>query len=132
MGYGAHDGYRLMFRFVVRPSVGGKYAVVAELTPEAQSNLAVSADAVTADLDLAAIVALPAAATTNLVTVGGIPGFYYTLYDGAAVTNLTTDADNRNLLCNEKTEVEFPAVKKPSDAAGFFSIGVKETPDVNP
>lgn len=29
-------------------------------------------------------------------------------------------------------EVTFPQVKKPSDVAGFFSIGARETPAVQP
>ena len=127
VGYGAHDGYRQMFRFVVRPSGDGKYAVMAELTPQAQSDIAESADAVTTNLNLAAIVVLPTDGATNLVVTGGLPGFYYTLYDGTTVTNLTADADNLNILCNEKRDVEFPAVRKPSDAAGFFSVGASAT-----
>ena len=43
------------------------------------------------------------------------------LTGGAA--NGTTGAD---------AKVVFPEVKKPSDAAGFFSIGVKETPGITP
>lgn len=30
-------------------------------------------------------------------------------------------------LCNAEGKVEFPAVAKPSDAAGFFTIGVSAT-----
>ena len=38
----------------------------------------------------------------------------------------------RNVLCGPSKDVEFSGVVKPSDAAGFFSIGAKEVPNVNP
>lgn len=34
-------------------------------------------------------------------------------------------------LCDAKGKASFSAVKKPSDAAGFFSIGVSETKPVS-
>ena len=63
-----------------------------------------------------------------------MPGFYYTIYGGSAVTNLRAfvSEKSRNVLCEPNKPVTFSEVVKPSDAAGFFSIGVKETPGVQP
>ena len=72
------------------------------------------------------------------VTVGGcVPGFYYTLRGSGSLggrggsPSAEPTEDKFDVygpeLCGESGEVVFPEVKKPSDAAGFFSIGVKET-----
>ena len=37
------------------------------------------------------------------------------------------DAENRDVLCGADAKVAFPAVGKPSDAAGFFRVGVDAT-----
>ena len=37
------------------------------------------------------------------------------------------DAANRDVLCGADGDVAFPAVGKPSDAAGFFRVGVDVT-----
>ena len=59
--------------------------------------------------------------------------YYYTLYGAAGVRALpTTETIYGAILCGTDGEVEFDGVAKPSDAAGFFTIGVKETPDVRP
>ena len=52
------------------------------------------------------------------------PGFYYSLYSGTTVTNLTEDAEVENLgvLCGADGVVELPVVKKPSEAAGFYKV----------
>ena len=55
--------------------------------------------------------------------------YYYTLYGAAGVRALpTTETIYGAILCGTDGEVEFDGVAKPSDAAGFFTIGVKETP----
>lgn len=53
---------------------------------------------------------------------------------GGAVTNVRAVADGkgRNVLCGMDGDMEFSGVVKPSDAAGFFSIGAKEAPGVQP
>ncbi len=63
-----------------------------------------------------------------------MPGFYYSLYDGWALTNIVADANaaNLNVLCGADKGVKFSGVKKPSVASGFFSIGVSEFPGVKP
>lgn len=62
------------------------------------------------------------------------PGFYYSLYSGSMVTNLMAVASEkgRNVLCALGKPVAFSGVMKPFDEAGFFFIGVKATPDVQP
>ena len=64
----------------------------------------------------------------------GVPGFYYSFYSGSSVTNLGAVAaeGGRNVLCGPSKDVEFSGVVKPDAAAGFFSIGAKETPGVQP
>ena len=72
---------------------------------------------------------------TNVTAKGcGVPGFYYSFYSGGAVTDLRAVAaeGGRNILCGSNGDVEFSGVTKPSDAAGFFSIGVEVTPGVQP
>ena len=64
---------------------------------------------------------------------GGLPGFYYTLFTSAAVTDVTMsesrDAANSDVLCDKTGTVTFKNVKKPSDAAGFFTVTASpETP----
>ena len=50
------------------------------------------------------------------------------------VTNVRAivSEDGRNVLCGTDEEVTFFDVVKPSDESGFFSVGVKETGDVQP
>ena len=70
-------------------------------------------------------------ATTNVTVTGGEPGFYYTLYGAAGVRALpTTGTAYGSVLCGTDRDVEFSGVAKPSAAAGFFTISVKDTPDV--
>ena len=57
--------------------------------------------------------------------------YYYTLYGAAGVRALpTTETIYGAILCGTDGEVEFSGVVKPSDAAGFFSIGAGTIPDV--
>ena len=56
------------------------------------------------------------------------------IYGGSTVTNLKAFVSeaSRNVLCEPGKPVKFSEVMKPSDAAGFFSVGVKEAGDVQP
>ena len=59
--------------------------------------------------------------------------YYYTLYGAAGVRALpTTETIYGAILCGTDGEVEFDGGAKPSDAAGFFTIGAKEIPGVAP
>ena len=129
------DGYCAKFGFAVVPTSGGQWAVVAALKPEARTEVLESAQEATRQIPLADIAALPLYTPTNVTAKGcGVPGFYYSFYSGSTVTNLGALADEkgRNVLCGTDGDVEFSGVVKPSDTAGFFSIGVKETPGVMP
>ena len=69
----------------------------------------------------------------DVKVVGCVPGFYYTLYGARGLGALpTTETAYGPELCGLSGEVTFEKVAKPSDAAGFFSVGVKETPGVQP
>ena len=59
---------------------------------------------------------------------------HYSVYSGGAVTNLKAVAaeKGRNVLCGLDKDVELSGVTKPTAAAGFFAIGVREAPDVQP
>ena len=73
------------------------------------------------------------------VTVGGcVPGFYYTLRGSGSLEGLgglegssSVEATEDKLdvygpvLCEPDKPVTFEAVEKPSDVAGFFSIGAR-------
>ena len=112
----------------------GDGKVTFELNVSGTNELARSANAMTKSIDLASITVLTSGGVTNLTLTGGIAGFYYSLYNGTAVTNLSADAnaENLNILCGAEGKIVFPSVKKPSEAAGFFTIGVKEAPGVTP
>ena len=124
------DDYLKMFVFTSYQSDDGKYYFTYVLTEQATSNLVQSANEMAADIDLAEISALPPGTTSSLTVEGGIPGFYYSLLDGAALADIAPDANekNRNVFCDKDGKVVFPEVKKPSDEAGFFKIGVRERP----
>ena len=138
--------YRKMFGFAVTGG-GEAWFVEAVLTLTARTNLAATATAATLQIPVAAIARLPDAsaiaqqpeiatlAVATSVTVDGCaPGFFYSLYDGRALTNIVADANatNLNVLCGADAKVTFPEVKKPSDAAGFFRVGVRDAPGVTP
>jgi len=122
-GDGVADGYKAAFTAEVRQE-DEKWLLSAELTPLAWTNLMENATAAAHQIPVAEIAMFPMEATTNVVLTGCRPGFYYSLYSGTTVTNLTEDAEVENLgvLCGADGVVEFPVVKKPSEAAGFFKI----------
>ena len=70
----------------------------------------------------------------NVPLTNCVPGFYYSLYDGASVTNLKVNVNplDCNILCGPGTTVVLPVVPQPSPASGFFSIGVLDVPSVIP
>ena len=125
-GAGAEDGYKAKFTVEVQQA-NEKWLLSAQLTPEAWTNLVENAASATRQIPVAEIAALPMNATTNVVLTGCMAGFYYSLYSGASVTNITADAEaeNLNVLCGADGVVEFPKVKKPSEGAGFFFVGPK-------
>ena len=133
-GSSALGTYCNMFGFAVTGG-GEAWSVEAALLPEARSNVVQSAQEASWQIPLADIVALPLNTSTNVTAKGcGVPGFYYSFYSGSTVTNLGAVAaeKGRNVLCGTDRDVEFSGVVKPSDAAGFFTVGVRETPDVHP
>lgn len=132
-GAGAADGYKAAFTVEVE-QVNEKWVLSALLMPESWTNLVENAAAGTRQIPVAGIAALPMNTTTNFVLTGCTPGFYYSLYSGATVTNITADAEteNLNVLCGADGKVEFPMVKKPSEGAGFFSVGPKTSASVEP
>lgn len=130
----AMSAYCAKFGFAVVPTSGGQWAVVAGLKPEAWSNLVESAQAATRQIPVADIAALELGVPTDVTVEGCVPGFYYTIYGGSTATNLKAfvSEKSRNVLCEPGKPVKFSEVVKPSDAAGFFSIGVKEATGVTP
>ena len=68
--------------------------------------------------------------------VGGVSGFYYSLYAAAEVRGLSIGAEPEAadatkygpVLCGADSEVEFREVKKPSEERGFFTIRVGASP----
>ena len=131
----AKAAYCAKFGFAVVGTAGGKWAVEAALKPAAWTNLVQSAQAATRQIPVADIAALPPDTPTNVEAKScGVPGFYYTVYAGSTVTNLKALAaeKGRNVLCGPGNDVTFEGVKKPSAAAGFFTIGVSESPDAQP
>ena len=125
------EAYRNMFDIDVTGR-GSSWSLEALLTPEARTNLAETAAAATRQIPVAAIAQLKPDVTTNVTVRGCAPGFFYSLYDGWALTNIVADANatNLNVLCGADAKVVFPEVKKPSDAAGFFKVGVGVTDNV--
>lgn len=127
--------YRGMFGFDVVPTSDGKWAVAALLLPEPWTNVVLSAQAATLQIPVADIAALELGVETNVTVKGcGVTGFYYSFYSGSTVTNLTALASEggRNVLCGQGSDMVFSGVVKPSDAAGFFSVGVLLAPGVGP
>ena len=148
-GSDALETYCDMFGFEVVPTSDGKWAVAALPTPEAWTNVVLSAQAATRQIPVAAIAALGTDGKKNVAVTNCVPGFYYTLYGAAGVRALplgdvralplgdvralpTTETIYGAILCGTDGEVEFDGVTKPSDAAGFFTISVKDTPGVQP
>ena len=144
LGTGAlSEAYSNMFGFAVTGG-GGDWFVEAVLTPTARTNLYATVTNATRQIPVGAIARLsdvsavaqhPEIATltvtTNVTVNGCAPGFFYSLYDGWALTNIVADANatNLNVLCGADAKVVFPEVKKPSEKAGFFKVGVGVTDD---
>ena len=125
----ARATYRDMFEFDVVPTSDGKWAVEALLKPTEWTNVVESAHAATRQIPVADIAALGMGVETNVTARGCVPGFYYTLYGAAGVRALPmTGTAYGSVLCGADRDVEFFGVVKPSDAAGFFTIGVLEVP----
>ena len=122
-GDGVADGYKAAFTAEVRQE-DEKWLLSAELTPLAWTNLMENATAAAHQIPVAEIAMFPMEATTNVVLTGCRPGFYYSLYSGTTVTNLTEDAEVENLgvLCGADGVVEFPKVGKPEEGPGFFKV----------
>ena len=122
-GDGVADGYKAAFTAEVRQE-DEKWLLSAELTPLAWTNLMENATAAAHQIPVAEIAMFPMEATTNVVLTGCRPGFYYSLCSGTTVTNITADAEAKNLgvLCGADGVVEFPIVKKPEDGSGFFKV----------
>ena len=154
-GSDALETYRDMFGFEVVPTSDGKWAVAALLTPEAWTNVVKSAHAATRQIPVAEIATIEFGEMTNVVVKGcGVPGFYYSLYGAADLGSFTPRSEGAPRLeapaggftggyagtvdvygprlCGTDGEVEFSGVVKPSDAAGFFSVGVMLAPGVGP
>ena len=134
IGSAALADYCSKFGMDVVPAADGKWSVAALLEPEPWTNVVLSARAATRQIPVADIAALELGDVTNVTVVGCVPGFYYSFYSGSTVTNVRAIVSDggRNVLCGTDEAVEFSGVVKPSDAAGFFSIGVKETSGVKP
>ena len=105
--------------------------VEAVLTDAAKSNLAETAAAATRQIPVATIAEMDENSMTNVTLVGCEPGFYYTLYGGPELADLsTTGTKYWSELCDADGTFAIPVVAKPSEAAGFFTIGVDaERPD---
>ena len=124
--------YRNMFEFGVVPAEDGKWAVEAFLTEPDWTNVVKSAQAATRQIPVADIAALGLGDLTNVTVDGCVPGFYYSIYGGTALTNIKmfVSEESRNVLCKPETPVTFKEIVKPSDASGYFIIGVLEVPIV--
>ncbi len=126
--------YCNMFTLDVVPTSDGKWAVAAFLLPPDWTNVVKSAQAATLQIPVAELAAYPyGEPLKNVPLTNCVPGFYYSLYDGTAVTNLKADlnSDNCNLLCGPGATVTIPVVPH-NPASGFYSIGVLEAPVVVP
>ena len=124
--------YRNMFEFGVVPAEDGKWAVEAFLKEPDWTNVVKSAQAATRQIPVADLAALELGDPTNVTVEGCVPGFYYSIYGGTALTNIKmfVSEESRNVLCKPETPVTFKEIVKPSDASGYFIIGVLEVPIV--
>ena len=125
----AKAAYCAKFGFAVVPTSDDKWAVVAGIKPEAWTNVIESARAATRQIPVADIATVAVGVPTNVTVEGCIPGFYYSIFGGSTATNLRAFVSeaSRNVLCEPNKPVTFSEVVKPSDAAGFFTIGVSAT-----
>ena len=125
----ARSAYAQMFGFIVTGE-GVIWSVEAELTPPAWSNLVESAAAATRQVPVADIAT---GAETSFTATNCVPGFFYSLRSGTKLDTLSTDGSRTNVLCGAGKsvapgEVPFGPVAKPSDAVGFFTVGVQVAP----
>lgn len=119
----ARAQYAAQFSQAVSGPTDGKYYVRSEISESGTNALRKSVTAMTANLDVSSIAALPAEGSTDISLSGGVPGFYYTLKGSAA---LTGDAKSYvSAPCPTSGTVSFKSVEKPSAASGFFSIGAR-------
>ena len=127
----ARARYERWFGLDVAERGASGWYVEAVLTDAAKSNLAETAAAATRQIPVAAIAAMDENSMTNVTLVGCEPGFYYTLYGGPELADLsTTGTKYWSELCDADGTFAIPVVAKPSEAAGFFTIGVDaERPD---
>ena len=129
------DDYRQMFTLDVVPTSDGKWAVAAFLNPVDWTKVVESAKAATLQIPVAELAARKyGSPLENVPLTNCVPGFYYSLYDGASVTNLKVNVNplDCNILCGPGTTVVLPVVPQPAPASGFFSIGVLDVPSVIP
>lgn len=134
-GSEALAAYSNKFSLGVFAVADGKWSVEACLLPEQWTNVVLSVQEATRQLPVARLARQDdRTPLENVLLTNCVPGFYYSLYDGPSMTNLRADvkAENGNILCGPDQKVVVPVLSKPSPAAGFFSIGVLETPSVNP
>ena len=106
-----------------------EWYVEAEPSDAAKTRLAETATTATRQIPVAEIAALTEG--TKDVTVEGCePGFYYTLRGSESLGGLE-GLEGLDVYVSEPCGVDgktvFPEVAKPSDAAGFFTIGVSAT-----
>ena len=124
----ARERYVGWFRLDVVSKTSDEWYIKATLTDAAKTALAETVAAATRQIPVADIAAMANNATTNVTVAGCEPGFYYTLYGGQGLTALPeTGTVYGPSICSVDGKVSFPTVAKPSDAAGFFSIGVSTT-----
>ena len=122
-----------MFTFDVVPATGGKWAVAAFLLPPEWTNVVESAQAATLQLPIADIAAWQSDDAPIFVHLTNcVPGFFYSLFDGAVLTELKADFNptNLNVLCGTEKTVDLPEVTPPPGCttSGFFFVGVLEAP----
>ena len=109
---------------------GTVWSVKAVLTPEAESNVTELVQAATRQIPVADIAALATDGKKDVSVTNCVPGFYYTMRGSGSLEGLGS-LDGLDVygpeLSGVSGEVTFPEVQKPSDAAGFFTIGVSAT-----
>ena len=136
---GALENYCKMFTKDVVPTSDGKWAVEAFLLPPDWTNVVKSARQATLQMPIAQLAAWRSGdAPISVPLTNCVPGFYYSLYDGAAVTNLKADIRKKNCnalcLCDAEKTAVLLEVTPPAacTTSGFFTVGVLETPSVIP